>query len=57
MCGTVPNPTLAALVVAVGQQLDVVDAAVHALQVRLFRAPFFRFNRTYIFGSACLLGI
>lgn len=34
MCGTSLNPTVAALVVAIGEQLDVVDAAVHALQVR-----------------------
>ena len=33
MMGNQLNPTITALVVAIGQQLDVVDAAVHDLQV------------------------
>jgi hypothetical protein len=35
MYGSAPNPSVSALVVAIGQQLDVIDAAVHALQVLL----------------------
>ena len=49
MSGSILNPTVAALVVAIGEQLDMVDAAVHALQVlprsRFYASPFLFCNR------------
>lgn len=61
MCGAVPNPTVVALVAAIGEQLDLVDAAVHSLQacaLPLFRFtycvfPFSQQIRQHVVANSC----